>query len=496
MDSVDDALQLLLIVDYICDWARDIYRESIIQCLRSLAVSNSRSLTYDTDIFSTIGRIDQWNNSSESSPASELNISSLETSEMRVSAYHAGLTGHHFLRDARHIWLRFISLYITMDNLQYFIDSTTSNREFSQMRRKLQNLLGRACLVRRDSLDALELSWTGKDREDLDTQAPDEMFFMVAHMSAYMNPQWQMTLELGYIAVSVDAAEVLQETVPERPLKDRLGEFPTLTGDLFPRLTALRERKPIDVLFACVERYSLSTDVLGLYDMSLDLTFVNIEKAGKMTENGVTIWRHASIILDWEGAAHNFISMMYTKHKTGFIEPSSPIFRVSSRMATCGNIDPSPMEHEATRCFWKKQGEWETLGVVYAVSKAAIPGNRKWSSYGNFMAFVLNPNLATWNPALKEYMKTTLPHWQFNVRRFDHGHGWSRLRNRMDIIGAAGFYKNMEGTYGISIPTGTTESQTASPQISEKHSLEDSNAERESTEMGRRKRTRRAAAGL
>lgn len=66
----------------------------------------------------------------------------------------------------------------------------------------------------------------------------------------------------------------------------------------------------------------------------------------------------------------------------------------------------------------------------------------------------------------------------------------------MDIIGAAGFYKNMEGTYGISIPTETTESRTASPQISEKHSLEDSNAEQEATEMERRKRTRRAAAGL
>lgn len=435
----------------------------------------------------------------ENNQANDVNVLSLEASERRASAFQAKLTGHHFLKDARHVWLRFISLYITTDNLQFFMDSTTSNKEINQMRRSLLGLLNRAWLVRRDSLDALELGWTGKDREGLDTQAPDTMFFVVAHVSAYVSPEWQTTLELGYIAVSVDAAEVLQDAGRRffsQTLKESIDEFPVLTGDPFSRLIALRDRRPIDVLLACIKRYSVSTNVLGSSNKSPDLASVDVEKTGKKTRNGETILNYATIMVDSEGTAHNFISMMYAKHKTGHIEPSSPIFRVSSRITTCGNTDASPMEWEATGRFRKIPSELETLGVVYAVSKSAVPGSREWNLYGNFMAFVLNPNLATWNPALKEYMKTTLPHWQFNVRRFDHGHGWSRLRNRMDIIGAAGFYKNMEGTYGISIPTKIMESRTASPQVSGKHSPEYSNAEQESSEMGRRKRTRRAAVGL
>ena len=50
------ALQLLLLVDYVFDWARDIYREDIIKELRTLATGNNDAATVlhtDTDIFST-----------------------------------------------------------------------------------------------------------------------------------------------------------------------------------------------------------------------------------------------------------------------------------------------------------------------------------------------------------------------------------------------------------------------------------------------------------
>ncbi|KAJ9130775.1 hypothetical protein NKR23_g12027 [Pleurostoma richardsiae] len=52
----DGALQLLLLVDYVFDWARDVYREDIIRKLRLLASgdNDAASILYtDTDIFST-----------------------------------------------------------------------------------------------------------------------------------------------------------------------------------------------------------------------------------------------------------------------------------------------------------------------------------------------------------------------------------------------------------------------------------------------------------
>src|ERR1700753_288434 len=51
--SRDNVLQLILIFDYICDWARDIYRPSIIRQLKSLATGrpyDEVSLLYDSEI--------------------------------------------------------------------------------------------------------------------------------------------------------------------------------------------------------------------------------------------------------------------------------------------------------------------------------------------------------------------------------------------------------------------------------------------------------------
>lgn len=51
------ALQLLLLVDYNFDWARDVYRDDIIRELRVLAACNNdaaRVFYKDPDIFSTI----------------------------------------------------------------------------------------------------------------------------------------------------------------------------------------------------------------------------------------------------------------------------------------------------------------------------------------------------------------------------------------------------------------------------------------------------------
>jgi hypothetical protein len=59
----DDALSLLLIVDYVFDWARDVYRPSILRQLKSLAIGKAYdqvSLASDSDIFSLGRNISNW----------------------------------------------------------------------------------------------------------------------------------------------------------------------------------------------------------------------------------------------------------------------------------------------------------------------------------------------------------------------------------------------------------------------------------------------------
>ena len=64
----DNALQLLLIVDYVADWARDIYRPSILKHLKSTVSQiayDQVSLSNDSDVYSMRsanpnGRISNW----------------------------------------------------------------------------------------------------------------------------------------------------------------------------------------------------------------------------------------------------------------------------------------------------------------------------------------------------------------------------------------------------------------------------------------------------
>jgi hypothetical protein len=59
----DEALQLILIVDYILDWARDIYRPNILRQLRMLSSSNlNDAMTFmlDPDVYSLRGEVQPW----------------------------------------------------------------------------------------------------------------------------------------------------------------------------------------------------------------------------------------------------------------------------------------------------------------------------------------------------------------------------------------------------------------------------------------------------
>ncbi|KAF4632991.1 hypothetical protein G7Y89_g5141 [Cudoniella acicularis] len=63
VDSRNGALQILLLVDYIFDWARDLYRPGVIQLLKALSkneLDEDASISSDTDILSTKQKIAAW----------------------------------------------------------------------------------------------------------------------------------------------------------------------------------------------------------------------------------------------------------------------------------------------------------------------------------------------------------------------------------------------------------------------------------------------------
>ncbi|KAG9508266.1 hypothetical protein J7337_001830 [Fusarium musae] len=96
VDSLGGALQLLLIIDYIADWARDIYREGIVHSLQKFAPHDSESLRRDVDIPSKAGNVARW-------VASNLGNSDDATSQPTGDPLRKFDTEAGVLRDARFV---------------------------------------------------------------------------------------------------------------------------------------------------------------------------------------------------------------------------------------------------------------------------------------------------------------------------------------------------------------------------------------------------------
>ena len=94
--SKDSALQLLLIVDYIFDWARDIYRPSILRQLKSLAsgeVYDQISLADDSDIMSMRRRVSDWIPPPPSTVGSDFDAESVNPTVVLLLRKETGLLG-------------------------------------------------------------------------------------------------------------------------------------------------------------------------------------------------------------------------------------------------------------------------------------------------------------------------------------------------------------------------------------------------------------------
>ncbi|KAK7229660.1 hypothetical protein V2G26_001830 [Clonostachys chloroleuca] len=119
--SRDGALQALLLVDFIFDWARDTYRNDIIRLLRVLATRNNDAainIHADTDILSTLplANLDRLNKEEpkEDVPTKEKFIV-FDSVDGRV-------------RHATFVELRYICLVITRDNIQTFLQSIPTTK--------------------------------------------------------------------------------------------------------------------------------------------------------------------------------------------------------------------------------------------------------------------------------------------------------------------------------------------------------------------------------
>ncbi|KAF5676902.1 hypothetical protein FHETE_1964 [Fusarium heterosporum] len=252
IDSQDCALQLLLILDYIVDWARDIYREGIVKNLRKISSSDTRSLARDDDIFSLAGNL-------RGRTPGIADPNTYERSHYIGDPMHAFDCQEAAFRDARFIQSRFLGLIITEDNVEEFLQTGSSDEETRTLTASLLKACQYGCRVKGYMLDDLELQWTGTDRTMSGDVRPDETFIVVITTVFCVRTNWDQVRELNYLAVSESLISDLGEIgrIPS-PSTQVLGRILTVESlDVFGDLLRRTAR---DNLTACVSELCFSTE--------------------------------------------------------------------------------------------------------------------------------------------------------------------------------------------------------------------------------------------
>ena len=219
--NLDNAIQLLLIIDYIFDWARDIYRQSILNDLNTLAMADMAAT--DPDIFSTIERgISAWvedqNHSSvldfsqQQSSNIQLNGSFLSSVSCENQSDTEGLKLIHSLgavRDASIAESRFLALHIKERDVASFVMSFASTEKFCTTFSSLARFLEDSWRTTVEALNAIEAKWTGKTRDDFSDTDEGEIYYVKLIVLMYLSAEWQPIRQLTCLAVMEQALESL-----------------------------------------------------------------------------------------------------------------------------------------------------------------------------------------------------------------------------------------------------------------------------------------------
>jgi hypothetical protein len=253
--SRDGALQLLLLVDYLFDWARDRYREDIIGALRIVGrgESDAASGVYqDTDIFSTVP-LDNMHRPSQVTE-DDRNLSNYISAQSSFLALDSPAA---VFRHATFVESRYYCLYITGDNVKTFLQSTTQTRVQSLCRLILGHM-SQSILVDPDTLDAIEEEWTGVSRSSAPSYRPQaqEQFHVVMSFTTYLSTQWHQVRELSAIALTRDAWKVVGDAsgLKKRKLREPFIYDYYNTTEFIRIVKKLRAGSPGQILHAAITR--------------------------------------------------------------------------------------------------------------------------------------------------------------------------------------------------------------------------------------------------
>lgn len=282
----DDALQLVLIVDYIVDWARDIYRPSILKQLKSIATGKpfDQVSLADSNIYSIAGNIPAWipqpptiieiedggpDIESDLEPNGEFMkepLSHFDFLKLEDIDYCRGSLRSALLSD----W-RFVSLHLTESHVpDILLSGGQAGADTAQQIVKFIARFDNVLVLSGADLNELETKWTGKATRPNETEDPDEAngeYYVMMEATCYFDSNWFIVRELSLLAVSKRAFQHLVNLYRDLLRGPEVATLPE-RGRICPSrvlsncIKCLRSGSPQQVLFSAI-----SCTLLAIYSV-------------------------------------------------------------------------------------------------------------------------------------------------------------------------------------------------------------------------------------
>lgn len=311
------ALQLMLLIDYVFDWGRDVYREDIMNELRVLASGDNdlaSTLPTDPDIMST--------------RQVECGTSAMDDSLDKsndYAAYQSALQAYDLnscaIRHAGIVESKYGCILLNGDTFKALLHSTEANDLQNICRRIMYYFKPNAILLSGQDLDAIEKMWTGTKRFPAIPYHTNMAYYTAITYTTFITSEWGIVRELYMVAIAkntwamvVKASKLKSKSRALEPIVS--AEIP-MFGDILRTITRLRAGSSLQVLMSAMKRRAVLIQVKD--------------------SNGQII------ITEYNTVLRKVVNGTYLFFKRGHREPQEPFCRFSQRLelqSTFCNDDP------------------------------------------------------------------------------------------------------------------------------------------------------------
>lgn len=329
------ALQLLLLVDYVFDWARDVYRDYIIQELRTLASgeNDAASIVYsDTDIYST-------RQLEYSGVPDQEDVEEFEDYISSQKEYTALDSVKGVVRHATFVESRYCAIFVTPDNVQTLLQSTRQTKT-QQLCRYILGHMSDSITLDLPTLVAMEKQWTGNARLSPPGYLEQMKFYSVVSCTDYLSGSWHQVRELYVVAIAEGAWAAI---VDASNLKKHRGkaEKPAfadmaIMDSMLTTLKRLQAGSLAEILLAAITRRAVKIRTKLTDASSVQTSSARMSSDDTSTSDTSSVDTNLSSpalceVVPDDGTFRDIVHYIYKFFKKGNLEPQESFMRVSKR---------------------------------------------------------------------------------------------------------------------------------------------------------------------